>query len=95
MFYTTGMSFKFDPLRTAINPFLTLINDHLRGLQIGTARTSTACIAYADDVTVVIQNEQDIKSLNAIIQLYTQATGASINWDKSSALPLGQSRIKK
>jgi hypothetical protein len=74
----------------AINPFLALINDQFRGLQIGTACTSTACIAYADDVTVVIQNEQDIKSLNAVIQLYTQATGASINWNKSSALPIGQ-----
>jgi hypothetical protein len=41
-------------------------------------------------VTVVIQNKQDINTLRRIIKLYTQATGASINWEKSTGLPIGR-----
>jgi hypothetical protein len=52
--------------------------------------TVVACIAYADDVTA-ITGQQDVKKLSRILQIYEQATGARVNWDKTGALPIGRS----
>ena len=36
----------------------------------------TAVIAYADDVTIILTNPQDIPKLHEAIRLYTKASGA-------------------
>jgi hypothetical protein len=71
-----------------INPLFTLINEHLSGLRIG-QRRKVACVAYADDITVIINNERDLQTLTRLITTYEKATGATINWNKTKALPLG------
>ena len=73
----------------AVNPFLLLLNKHLQGLKID-HRHNIACVAYADDVTVVITNKRDIQVLHRVISIYEQATGARINWGKSKGLPIGK-----
>jgi hypothetical protein len=47
-------------------------------------------VAYADDVTVVITNKQDIQVLHRVISIYEKATGAKINWGKSKGLLIGR-----
>jgi hypothetical protein len=73
-----------------LNPFIILVNKHLQGLNIGNDNRRVACIAYADDVTVIITGQQDVKKLSRILQIYEQATGAMVNWDKTCALPIGR-----
>jgi hypothetical protein len=47
-------------------------------------------VAYADDVTVILTNQKDAQILQRILTIYEKATGATINWAKSSALPIGR-----
>jgi retron-type reverse transcriptase len=72
----------------AVNPFILLLNKHLQGLQIDQQHT-TACVAYADDSTVVINNKRDLQILHRLISIYEKATGARINWEKTKGLPIG------
>jgi hypothetical protein len=74
----------------ALNPFLHLINKHLKGLEIGPNKRKVTCVAYADDVTVILTNPTDVRKLQRILQLYEQATGATLNWDKTSGVPIGR-----
>jgi hypothetical protein len=46
-------------------------------------------IAYADDVTIILKDPQDIPKVQEAIRLYTEASGAELNIRKSAALPLG------
>jgi hypothetical protein len=52
----------------AVNPFPMLINEHLSGIRIGQRRT-VACLAYADDITIVINNERDLQILIRLIAM--------------------------
>ena len=46
--------------------------------------------AYADDVTVVVRDEGDVKRISECLGKFQEATSARINWSKSTALLLGQ-----
>ena len=46
-------------------------------------------IAYADDVTIILKDPQDIQKVLEAIRLYAEASGAELNICKSAALPLG------
>ena len=35
--------------------------------------------AYADDVTVILQSQEDVKVLSQVLQTYERATSAKIN----------------
>ena len=41
--------------------------------------------AYADDVTVILQSQEDVKVLSQVIQTYQRAASAKINWEKCSS----------
>jgi hypothetical protein len=51
--------------------------------------STTAVIAYADDVTLFVSNPQDISKIQEIIRKYETASGARINYRKSKALAIG------
>ena len=46
--------------------------------------------AYADDVNVVIENPTNEETVSDVLNIFTQATTATVNRQKSSLLPLGQ-----
>jgi hypothetical protein len=73
----------------ALNPILISIDQQLQGIGIGTQRQKVASIAYADDVTVIIQDHNEITQLQQIITTYEKATGAKINWEKTKCIPIG------
>jgi hypothetical protein len=73
-----------------LNPFLHLINKHLKGLEIGPDKRKVTCVAYADDVTVILTDPTDVRKLQHILHVYEQATGATLNWDKTSGVLFGR-----
>lgn len=51
------------------------------------------CIAYANDVTVLLTQPSDNKKLENIILIYWHFIGAKLNWWKSQSLPLAGRNI--
>jgi len=54
-----------------------------------TSRDSVVTVAYVDDVTFVLRSAQEVNIFQHMLMTYTQASGAVINFHKSSALALG------
>jgi hypothetical protein len=66
---------------------LCAINKTLKGISIGWNGARRAVIAYADDITILMSPEE-IPKLKEILNLYTTASGASINITKSKAMAI-------
>ena len=45
--------------------------------------------AYADDVTVILQSQEDVKLLSQVLQTYQRAASAKINREKCSSFLIG------
>jgi hypothetical protein len=72
-----------------LNPLPSALEKKLTGIKIGRRGTKTTVIAYADDVTIVVSQAEDIPIVREILTTYEEATGAKINNQKSKALALG------
>ena len=46
-------------------------------------------IAYADDVSILVTSEEDVRTVRDAIACYEKATGATLNVAKSSTLAVG------
>ncbi|KAI4877209.1 hypothetical protein NFI96_028665 [Prochilodus magdalenae] len=71
----------------AVEPLLCLLRTRLLGLQF--AGSSVKLSAYADDVTVVIRNSEDVDALKASLSIYERASSARLNWGKTKAVWCG------
>ncbi len=56
----------------------------------GIKNSRTILSAYADDITVFVNNTQDDKFLSDALDVYEKASSSKVNWDKSEALWVGQ-----
>ncbi len=45
--------------------------------------------AYADDLVIMVDNQQDIDMLTNIVAQYGKISSAKVNWSKSEALSIG------
>jgi len=72
-----------------INPLLINLDKKLNGLYIRHNSTKTTAIAYADDITIVITQPEEIDTIQEMLHDCMHATGARINTNKSRALVLG------
>jgi len=72
-----------------INPLLHKLEEALSGVRIRRRSPGTAAIAYADDVTVFVTDQDEAQSLQGILRTFEKATGAKINMDKYKALAIG------
>lgn len=72
----------------AIEPFLCKLRNGLTGLQVNTVASqhSIKLTAYADDVTVIIRNREDVNFLKESLESFKKAASAKINWGKSNTL---------
>jgi len=50
----------------------------------------TKITAYADDVTVFVNDNNDIKDLSRALELYEVVSLAKVNWDKTEPFWSGQ-----
>lgn len=71
----------------AIEPLLKTFHVTLPGLQ--TLNTKTVCHAYADDISVIINNREEEETVRRLVQRYVSACGAKLNERKSKVLHLG------
>ena len=56
----------------------------------GIPKASTVSLtAHADDVTVILQLQEDVKVLSQVLQTYQRAASAKINWEKCSSFLIG------
>ena len=70
----------------AIEPLLCQIWHRLSGLIVPGTISGIAEVkvsAYADDLTVVLHNQEDLQNLASCIETYGQASSARVNWEKS------------
>jgi len=72
-----------------INPFLINLDKKLKGIYIRHNSTNTTAIAYADDITIIVTQTEEIDIIKETLHDYIQTTGARINANKSRAIALG------
>jgi hypothetical protein len=72
----------------AVHPLLASLERRLPGLFVGGERAIPPVLAYADDVTVLLEEPVGLEVLYGEIQLFEKATGASLNANKSAVMPL-------
>ncbi|KAL1914881.1 uncharacterized protein VTP21DRAFT_7797 [Calcarisporiella thermophila] len=71
----------------AIEPLLIKLRANLTGITIPRV-TSIITIAFADDITVAVANQQDIDTLSKTLIDFQSASNSKINYHKSEAVPL-------
>ncbi len=75
----------------SIEPLLVSLRRELSGFNIssGPSVDSVKLTAYADDVTIIIKDSDDVKRLISSLNKYQQASSARINWEKCASLLVG------
>jgi hypothetical protein len=89
VFYQTGVSVKHDVFALCINPLIHRLEQQLRGIRVNRRQRKTAVIAYADDITILVTEPEEITAIGEALRNYEQATGARLNIAKSQALAVG------
>ena len=72
-----------------INRLLINLDKKLKGINIRHNSTKTTAIAYADDITIIFTQPEEIAIIKETLHDYMQATGACISTNKSRAVALG------
>lgn len=79
----------------AIEPPLRQLRQSLTGLTL-TALNHKICLsAYADDITVLINDPKDTDTLKGKLELSEKASSTKVNWEKCDGLLLGKWSGKK
>lgn len=79
-----------------IEPFLALCRLRLRGFTLPTEEDRKLVIsAYADDITVFVEKEEDFLTLATLYELYAAQSGAKLNKTKSIGLWVGKWKQRK
>lgn len=73
----------------AIEPLLQQIGKRLDGLRVPQCDFNFSLSAYADDVIIIINKQEDIHVLSKLIDEFGKCSSAKVNWKKSDALLLG------
>ena len=71
----------------SLNPILYQLHNQIKGINLLNGKLST--IAYADDITLLLRDDDDIKKMWDILKKYNEACGTTLNITKSSILPIG------
>lgn len=73
----------------AFEPFLHKLRSVLQGVILPGCNMPLKLSAYADDLVVMVDNQQDIDMLTNVIDQYGIISSARVNWSKSEALCIG------
>ncbi|KAK3542572.1 hypothetical protein QTP86_030400, partial [Hemibagrus guttatus] len=74
----------------AIEPLLNKLRSFLSGFNIPHANASVYLSAYADDLVVMINTQEDVNVLAAILNDFQILSSAKVNWTKSEAILVGE-----
>jgi len=72
-----------------LNNLLYYLDERLQGLRTYGTQLKTTVIAYADDVSISVTSQEDVRTVRDAIACYEKPTGATLNVAKSSALAVG------
>jgi hypothetical protein len=73
----------------AVDPLLCMLDRHLSGIRCGKGEQGVSVVAYADDLTLLLSDGEEINMALDIIGTYEKETGARLNLRKSKALTVG------
>ncbi len=87
-----GCSLSGQLYSIAIEPLLRRIRRDLKGFSIPNDVNCNKIVlsAYADDVTVFINGQDDVINLTKSIEVYERASTAKVNWGKCEGYAVGQ-----
>ncbi|KAK3522076.1 hypothetical protein QTP70_022608, partial [Hemibagrus guttatus] len=74
----------------AIEPLLNKLRSFLSGFNIPHANASVYLSAYADDLVVMINTQEDVNVLAAILNDFQILSSTKVNWTKSEAILVGE-----
>ena len=72
-----------------VHPLLRTLESSLTGVSIGERGQRISALAYADEITVLISNREDIDKVHHAVRIYEKATGAQLNPNKSRTIAVG------
>ena len=78
----------------SVEPFARKVrgSSRLSGLQIPSSSDRVRTIQYADDISVLVRKEAEVRVVLAVAELFHKASGALLNKEKSRGIWLGGSR---
>jgi hypothetical protein len=71
-----------------LDPLLRKLDENLNDHRTARSTRRSAVVAYADDITVILRSQRDIRVVQAAVHLYEAATGAMLYLGKSKAMRL-------
>jgi len=74
----------------AIEPLLVRIRANIDGWSIPQSECKIKLSAYADDIVVMIKNQEEVNTLQVIIEEFGKLSSAKVNWFKSEAIVGGK-----
>ena len=74
----------------ACEPLLCKIRRDLKGVKIRDDMAPLHLSAYADDIIVAVADDSDVQKLMQITESYGKISSSKVNWEKSTALLVGQ-----
>ncbi|KAK3550043.1 hypothetical protein QTP86_018661, partial [Hemibagrus guttatus] len=74
----------------AIEPLLNKLRSFLSGFNIPHTNASVYLSAYADDLVVMINTQEDVNVLAAILNDFQILSSTKVNWTKSEAILVGE-----
>lgn len=73
----------------AIEPLLNKLRAELCGLQIPNCTDAATLSGYANDVVVLISNQNDVNVMLQLLEEFRNVSSAKVNWQKSDAIIVG------
>lgn len=71
----------------AVDPLLRRLSERLQGINI--YGNTVKCIAYADDVGVVVNNTRELNAVKTAVVEFEHVSGSKLNVQKTKLMPLG------
>jgi len=72
-----------------LNPLSYYLDERLQGLRAHGTQRKTTVIAYADDVSILVTSQVDVRTVRGAMACYEKAIGTTLNVAKSSAFAVG------
>lgn len=73
----------------AIEPLLHKLREKMSGFSLNNDEKVFCLSAYADDLVVVVNDQNDIDTLNNLVRDFGSISSAKVNWKKSEAIQFG------